>query len=342
MKSGCVERAIASAGGPSGLSCKGEGLAKRRRASRLDTGKLTAKRRFRTDVSITLRERRISEDAQALQKAKRETFSELKPPPVPGLDISSNTKRLDARAEFEKTYALDSRDLVKRGCLDWLWPGKNIPAEWWCNSVIPGVDACAQAIQKKGAVGRFPSLFYTSWGGVGDEKTGVEGTKLWAQQNICSRWVDFDGIVATAYMVATELAIIKPFGPKGLNLIDAEIAEIRDPFLKNLSQAFAEPSAGETYVIVPKGVNFKENSAWPGWEHPALTRNKKITKIWKVELDASDLSQFLPGGNPPSVKTLLWTPDKGESAIAPKGVGRGMLPAQIPEDQIPPNWQNSI
>lgn len=315
----------------------------RRRALRLGLEKFTAKRRFRTDVALSLRERSIFEDPQALRKAKRETFSELKSPSISELDVGFNPKRIDARAEFEKLYALDSRDLVKRGCLDWLWPSTNIPKEWWCNCVIPGVDACAQAIQKKGAVGRFPSLFYTSWGGIGKTNNlGVEGTKLWAQQNICGRFVDFDGIVTSGYMFTTESAIEKPFGKKGLNLKDEEVKKIIDPFLKNLSQAFAELSAGETYVIVPKGVGFRDTSAWTGWEYPALTRNKKITKIWKVELDASDPSQFVPGRYPPSEKTLLWTPDMGPSAIAPKGVRHGTLPAQIPEDQIPPNWQDSI
>lgn len=341
IKAGCVERAIASAGGPSGLSCTGEGLDKKRRALRLGSEKTPAKRRFRTDVSLSLRERGRSENLQALQKAKREVLSEVKPPSVSERDIAPAPMRLNSRAELAKLYTLDSRDLVKRGCLNWIWPDKTIPQEWWCNCVIPGVDDCVQAIQEKNVVGNYPSLFYTSWGGIGDGSLGVQGTKLWAQNNICGRFVDFDGIVTTAYMLTTESAIEKPFGKDGLNLPSEEKAKIVDPFLKNLSQAFAEETAGEAYVIVPKGVDFYPDSAWTGWEYPALTRNRRVEKIWKVELDASDPSQFGPGGNPPAVKTVLWTPDMGQSAIEPKGARGGQLPAQVPEDQIPPNWQNS-
>ena len=344
IKSGCVERAIASAGGPSGLSCTANGLGKKQRSLTLGSGQGNAKmrRRFRTDVSA-FSNRGLS-DLQALQQWPNEALSTIESPSISERDITLAPKRLNARSEFEKLYELDSRDLVKRGCLDWLWPGNNeIPEEWWCNAVLPGVDACIQEIQKKNVVGKFPSLFYTSWGGIGDGSLGVEGTKLWAAQNICGRVVDFDGIVVSVYHYTVEKAVLQPFGKDGLNLPQEEQAQILDPFLKNLSQAFAEQSAGEAYVFVPKGVGFQPNSAWTGWEYPALTRNKRIDHVWKVELDYSDPSQFVvPDGRPQGVKTLLWTQGDGPSAIEPKGIRQGTLPAQIPEDQIPPNWQSSI
>ena len=342
IKSGCVERAIASAGGPSGLSCTGEGVGKKRRSLKPGSGQEDAKmkRRFRTDVSGSLNSG-LSE-VKALKRSRSEVLSKLELPSISERDMSLAPKRLNARSEFEKLYELDSRDLIKRGCLDWIWPGKNIPEQWWCNAVLPGVDACIQEIQKKGVVGRFPSMFYTSWGGIGDGSLGVEGTKLWASQNICGRVVDFDGITVGVYQYIVESAVLKPFGKDGLNLPADEQKEILDPFLKNLSQAFAEQSAGEAYVFVPKGVDFQPDSAWTGWEYPALTRNDKIDKIWKVELDHSDPSQFVPGGRPQGGKTLLWSKGDAPSAIEPKGTRQGTLPAQIPEDQIPPNWQSSI
>ena len=343
IKSGCVESAIASAGGPSGLSCTSEGLGKKRRSLKLGSGQGNAKmrRRFRTDVSV-FPNSGLSE-LQALQQPTSEILSKIELPSISERDITFAPKRLDARSAFEQLSELDSRNLVKRGCLDWLWPGKNIPEEWWCNAVLPGVDSCVQAIQKKGVVGRFPSMFYTSWGGIGDGSLGVEGTKLWASQNICGRVVDFDGITLGPYQYVVESALLKPFGKDGLNLPEEEQKQIVDPFLKNLSQAFAEQSAGEAYVFVPKGVDFQPDSAWTGWEYPALTRNDKIDKIWKVELDHSDESQFMPrNGRPQGVQTLLWTKGDAASAIEPKGTRQGTLPAQIPQDQIPPNWQSSI
>ena len=344
IKSGCVERAIASAGGPSGLSCSGEGLGKKRRSFEQGSGQKTSRRRrrFRSDVSFSSLSPGILE-LQASQNSIHKALSEIEPPPIVKRDSTPAPKRLNARSEFEKLYDFDSHDLVKRGCLDWIWPGKNIPEEWWCNAVIPGVDACTAEIQKKGVVGKYPSMFYTSWGGIGDGSLGVEGTKLWASQNICGRVVDFDGITVSVYQYIVETAVLKPFGKNGLNLPEDEQKQILDPFLKNLSQAFAEQSAGEAYVFVPKGVDFQPNSAWTGWEYPALTRNDQITKIWKVELDFSDPSQFQPpDGKPQGVKTVLWTQGDPPSAIEPKGTRQGTLPAQIPQDQIPANWQSSI
>jgi hypothetical protein len=341
MKSGCVERAIASAGGPSGLSCDGDGGGLFKRSLTLDAEQQSVGRRFPTDVEL-VRERGISEKKQAIQVAKREILSDVKPAaPL------TKPKRLTARAELSQLFAnefqLNSRDLEKRGCLDWIWPSKpNIPEKWWCNCVIPGVDECAQAIQKKGVVGNYPSVFYTSWFGVGDGSWGVQGTKNWAKNNICGRFVDWDGIVVGAWMAMVEMAIEKPFGKQGLNWDAAKKDEVVDPFLKNLSQAFGEESSGEVYVVMPAGAAFSDKSAWVGYEYPALTRNKKITKIWKVELDISDPTQLTSlGGIPPFTKTVLWTPDMGPSAQEPKGNRNVALPDQVPQDQIPEQWQQS-
>jgi len=339
MGEGCVERAIAQAGGPSGLSCHG---ANGKRHLELDARKPSLGRRFPTDVEV-VRERGIAEENQAIQVAKRKLLSDIKPTaPL------SKPKRLTARAELSQLFAndfqLNSRDLEKRGCLEWIWPSKpDIPEKWWCNCVIPGVDECAQAIQKKGVVGRFPSVFYTSWFGVGDGSLGVQGTKNWAKNNICGRVVDWDGIVTGAWMASVEMAIEKPFGKQGLNWDGDKKDEVVDPFLKNLSQAFGEESSGEAYVVMPKGAPFSDKSAWVGYEYPALTRNKKITKIWKIELDISDPTQLTdPNGVPPFIKTELWTPDKGPSAQEPKGNRKPALPAQVPEDDIPEQWQESL
>ncbi len=230
IKSGCVERAIKSAGGPSGLSCSPEGQGKRRslRLARESEYPTINKRRFRTDVAPSKTEREL----QALQEVERNQLEAIGLPP-----FTPARKRLSARSEFEKLELIEARDLEKRGCLDWLWPSKpNIPEQWWCNCAIPGVNECFTAIRKYGVVGKYPSIFYTSWYGIGDGSLGVEGSKLWRQANICGRSVDFDGIVAQAWMMTTELAIEKPFSKQGLKKTSSELEQIVDPFLKNLSQ----------------------------------------------------------------------------------------------------------
>ncbi|MCJ1467382.1 hypothetical protein MMC07_006006 [Pseudocyphellaria aurata] len=228
--------------------------------------------------------------------------------------------------------------------IGWIWPpeAKIIPKKWWSNALVPGVDDCLDQIRAKNAVGRFPSVFYTSWGGVADEdddlKWGVEGTKLWAAQNIPHRVVDFDGITTFMFRMTTETAIIKPFGSEGLNYPTPLLPPLLDSFLKNLSQAFAEESAGETWVVISKGRNFDENSCWAGWEYPALTRNPRISRIWQVELEYDNRADFLPGGRPTGSKTVLWTRGDPPSPVAPKGARQTALSSHVPPEYIPAEW----
>ncbi|KAI9727381.1 MAG: hypothetical protein M1834_008452 [Cirrosporium novae-zelandiae] len=307
MKSGCVERAIASAGGPSGLSCDGNGLdlktAQRQKVAELAVSKLAT-----------------TEDKRDLNEALGES------PMSPANASSMNL--------FEK------REILKRGCLDWIF-GPNIPKEWWCNALIPGVDECIAQIEAKGAVGTGKvSLFYTGWGGTLLGR-GDLATKKWARQNLCGTpWVDWDGIVSLAWRMSTELAIDKPFGKKGLNKPIDERDAIVDPFLKHLSQAYAEKSAGDVYVFIPEGVytadTWDDNSAWGGWEYPALTRNDDVKRIYRVDLNTDD--QDHPTGTP----RVIWTQGDGKSSSDPKGTRSVSLPSGIPSGQVPDEWEDSL
>ena len=117
IKDGCIERSIASAGGPSGISCSGSGS--ERRSVRLESEKnsLRKTRRFTTDVTFPARSRG-EQGSRSLITPKRNALSENDMPIVDTRDITIAPRRLSARSEIEKLYEIDSRDLIKRGCLD--------------------------------------------------------------------------------------------------------------------------------------------------------------------------------------------------------------------------------
>ena len=98
-------------------------------------------------------------------------------------------------------------------------------------------------------------------------------------------------------------AIEKPFGPGGLNLPQSEVQAKSDPFPRNLSQDFGEKIKGKVHLCIPQTVapddrSWTLNSAWGGWEYPALTRNPDVTEIWRVDLvdDQSELGKYVSFG----------------------------------------------
>lgn len=253
-------------------------------------------------------------------------------------------QRLFARDEIQKLGEISTRDLVKRGCLDWLWPGGNVPREHWCNCVIPGVDECNAQVRHHGWVGNLTSVFYTAWGGFYDGGRGPDATKQWAWQHLglCD-YVDWGNMVNATWKRLTHTAIQKPF--KKLISLD-KLDDVSDPFEKNVCQAFGEQSAGEAYVVVPKGQPIKSDSVWSGYEYPALTRNPRVIKIWKIELETDNLQALryimTPGPRANFTKTLLWKPANGPSPQEPKGSRNVTLPKEIPSRYIPDDWQSSL
>ena len=249
-------------------------------------------------------------------------------------------ERRFARDEFEKLGEISTRDLFKRGCLDWFWPGRNVPREYWCNCVIPGVEECNAKVREHGWVGNLTSVFYTAWREFGGG-WGPKATKQWAWQNLgACAYVDWDNMANGTWKEATHRAIEKPFESFNLDY------DVSDPFERNVCQAFGEQSAGEAYVIVPKGLPIKDESVWSGYEYPALTRNPKITKIWKIELETDNTEGLrfsqIPGAGANFTKILLWEPANGPSPQEPRGSRNATLPKEIPSKYVPENWQSSL
>ncbi|MCJ1377385.1 hypothetical protein MMC17_000480 [Xylographa soralifera] len=227
--------------------------------------------------------------------------------------------------------------LSKRGCFPSKEaapssPGSPTAAQGWiCNAVIPGVDECATKLTAKGYVGAKSSVFYTG------APNGQASARRWATCNLAEgSWVYWSNMIDMEWYYDTTKAIEKPFGPDGLNLPYDEVQAKSDPFPKNLAQAFGEKSKGKVYLCIPQTVtpddkSWSTDTAWGGWEYPALTRNADVTEIWRVD-PTDDESEH-------GKLRKIWSKGDGPSATAPKGVRGPSLPADIPSEDIPPNWQ---
>lgn len=138
---------------------------------------------------------------------------------------------------------------------------------------------------------------------------------------------------------AVQKAIVEPFKLPGMSSDELfALSDKADPFLKNLSQAFAETSKGDVYVFIPQGQlpgnQWNMDSAWGGWEYPALTANTEVDRILRVDLDVTDPN------NPTGTPEVIWDRSKGDGKAdyEPKGTRGSSLPVGLPADQVPADW----
>lgn len=189
---------------------------------------------------------------------------------------------------------LRERSLAKRGsCLS-----RGQSTTWDCSSETPSVAECKSQVQSFGQVGKKRSVFYTGFAG-GNAISKCKGY-FECRRRQFGKVVLWDGIVNNGWLDAQALAIAQ-----GNPTIDP--ARVGDPFLKRLSQAFAEASTGDVYLCTPDDNapdnNFGDQTAWGGWEYPALTRNPDVTTIYRVDPDGEEgLRVIWRQGDPPSPK----------------------------------------
>ncbi|KAL8786946.1 MAG: hypothetical protein Q9213_002488 [Squamulea squamosa] len=194
------------------------------------------------------------------------------------------------------TAHLRAKSLVKRGnCFS-----SEKSNKWTCSSETPSVAECVSKIQSHGQVGSKISVFYSGLG-------GAQGLTAYKQQFSChpeiGEVVLWDNIVDPDWFDAQAQAIV--LGNPGSNP-----NTVVDPFQKRMSQAFAEATRGDTYVCTPESNalnnDFNQALAWGGWEYPALTRNRDVTRVIRVD----------PGT---SVTREIWTQGDPETPNARKG-----------------------
>ncbi|KAL9034634.1 MAG: hypothetical protein Q9214_006958 [Letrouitia sp. 1 TL-2023] len=233
--------------------------------------------------------------------------------PPQALDLTSNQftsnrshelfhgNRLDKRHEVftsDVVAALEERGLVKRGnCFS------TRKDTYTCSSTAPTVAECFQQVRSHGLVGSRISVFYTGLGG----QSGMQMCKEWYTNSTCQRQlgdaVFWDGIVDNKWYLAQAKAIME-----GNRFPNAVV----DQFQKRLAQAFAEASAGDAYLCTPEenapANNFILDTAWGGWEYPALTRNGNINKVIRVD------------PSPGKQETrAIWTRGQAPTANEPRG-----------------------
>ncbi|KAH8896824.1 hypothetical protein GQ53DRAFT_890222 [Thozetella sp. PMI_491] len=86
---------------------------------------------------------------------------------------------------------------------------------------------------------------------------------------------------------------------------------------KRASQAFAEETEGVVYFFTDTGndgKNFNQDTAWGGWEFPALTRNEAVELIVQVDPDfplRDDQNNLIP--------QVIWRPEDGKTTLEPRG-----------------------
>ncbi|KAL8662730.1 MAG: hypothetical protein Q9168_008212 [Polycauliona sp. 1 TL-2023] len=168
--------------------------------------------------------------------------------------------------------SLKERALVKRGqCVS---RDKNT---YQCSSTTPSVADCVNQITSHGNVGAKTSVFYSGLGG----RVGLTACKqFFSCHPGIGPIVLFDEIVDEKWLEAQADAIAK--GNQAANPMT-----VNDPFMKRLSQAFAEASKGDAYICTPESNapnnDFNQDLAWGGWEYPALTRNGDVNRIVRVD-----------------------------------------------------------
>ncbi|KAI4202073.1 MAG: hypothetical protein LQ350_002862, partial [Teloschistes chrysophthalmus] len=367
IKDGCVERAIVSAGGPK-IKCHGHGLGKRTLADKrtLEAKAETVAPNFHDKEildaydppGVNISQIEHSYHPPKWQHRRRFRLQHRAGPPnfddkaiadaysPPGVDLSA-IKHEYTPAQWNR---VKRSQLLKRGCI----PSKPKPPKpsapgapapitapqapaIQCDPILPGVDECNTQVVAKGNVGAKRSLFYTGWGANGVAGAGAIMARKWANKNLCEEYVLWSSLVDGEWKVAVQEAVLEAFRRPDMTSDELfALNEKFDPFLKNLSQAFAEKSKGDVYVFIPKGElpnnQWRMDSAWGGWEYPALTRNTEVTRILRVDLDVTDYD------NPTGTPMEIWKQGDAVAGYEPKGSRGPTLPEGLPADKIPAGW----
>lgn len=190
----------------------------------------------------------------------------------------------------EEDQRLNSSNLIKRGCV----PSKD--AADVCPD-IPTVDFLVTKIQQHGKVGKFDSLFYCDLGG----GNAMAEASDWYRKNVPN---------GRGSVVFSQIVNQKWYDAQGRVLYQKSPCKV-DAFQKRLSQAFAQASKDTVYFFTKagnKGTCMPEETAWGGWEFPALTRNSDVTQIIQVNPKAANDKGH-----------VIWRPGDGYSPNKPRG-----------------------
>ena len=180
-----------------------------------------------------------------------------------------STSELDA---WDAAGQLDSPTIVPRrlqkrsNCQPW----EGNDDYYQCDGEVPGVDEAVTRMQDFGTVGTLPSVFYTNI------PFGLSKAKTWAscffsgepEQPSRDDWL---------YTIWKRITDNKWVASESLWLVEEQPDDVseednkfyRDMLLKHVSQAYAEVSAGDVYLVVldettPDDRDWNTDQAWGG------------------------------------------------------------------------------
>lgn len=238
---------------------------------------------------------------------------------------------------------LSPRSLNERGPRLSCFSDRNIPSDDSengedCTPILPGVDKCLKKVREKGKVPARTGLFYTKW----DVKTlgigGQEACKNWATCELGLSPLGvatFDDVIPHTWRLTKSDGIINPFKAEGMTKKE-ELDDLTDPFGKHVSQAFAESCDEDVYLCIPqyKATNnvWDRDSAWGGWEFPAMTRTSKVQRVYRVAP--------LNSGTEAGKKKLIWDRSTDQpDTYKPRGSRKSLLQKGLKEEYIRRNWE---
>lgn len=204
------------------------------------------------------------------------------------------TKTKDARNRIADPFTQTS--LVLKSTL-----GKSSDINWLLINQMPSVAELVDIIKAYGNVGNKISVFYNGLGGAQGLATCKQlfGNPTDSNQTnplpLLDQTVLFDAI-ADPEWVESQKQIIVSANPA------TNPSVLIDLFLKRLSQAFAEVSKGDCYICMPDTLcidnNFDEIFAWGGFEFPALTRNREISRVMRIDPSVKITRMIWKQGDP--------------------------------------------
>ncbi|KAJ5081845.1 hypothetical protein NUU61_010109 [Penicillium alfredii] len=183
--------------------------------------------------------------------------------------------------------------------------------------IVPGVDKVIHKSRENGKLEKgATSLFYTGLpGGVKGWQKDVEMCLKWAKKNIRDKHrpnqevelVAFGDVISETWRETKYAGIVRPFEKSpGASLKaeekDATAAEkdwkapkykdikqewgwqVKEPFEKAISTAFAQLSAGVVYLCTPNDHVWNPERTWGKFEYPVLTRESgMVSKIIRYD-----------------------------------------------------------
>jgi hypothetical protein len=178
-------------------------------------------------------------------------------------------------------------------------PSDGLAQDQDCLPIYPGVDKCRSQIRRFFQDRRMPRIGLYSTGWEQGQVNGAKGKRTvldWAARQfgtrIKNRFGTFNNFIPFFWYQTKMDAVVTPFIMAGQTSMErSRFHALRDPVGKSCSQAMAEENVGNAYLAIPwqkmprfkDGQDWDRNTAWGGWEYPALTRNPNIDAIYVVD-----------------------------------------------------------